>query len=86
MLRAKVKSLGLAIAFMGENCEICKAKCECYSTSLDKSNQYKSMLSENLELTKPVMKPIPGSLSLALRQEPKIPQQWKGYTNPQIRK
>lgn len=48
MLRAKVKSLGLAIAFMGENCEICKAKCECYSTSLGKSNQYKSMLSENL--------------------------------------
>jgi hypothetical protein len=69
MLRAKVKSLGLAIAFMGENCEIRKAKCERYSAGLGRSDQYKSMLLENLELTKPVVKPIPGRLGLALRQE-----------------
>lgn len=46
MLRTEIESLGLTVAFVGENCEICKSKCECHSASLDRSDQYKSMLSE----------------------------------------
>ncbi len=46
MLRTEVKSLGLAVAFMGVNCEIRKAKSECYTTSLYRSGQYKSVVSE----------------------------------------
>ena len=46
MLRPEVQSLSLAVAFVGENCEICKAKCECYSAGLGRSDQYFSMLLE----------------------------------------
>jgi hypothetical protein len=48
MLRAEVKSLSMAVALVRVDCEIRKAKSKCHTTSLDGSDQFKSMLSEHV--------------------------------------